>query len=265
MTQDITPHVQGTLADGIYTITISNPAKMNAMSLEMWEKFAACVHDANRNKSVRVIAVTGHGRKAFMSGADISKFSSQRANTIQREKYAIAVREAQTSLMQSPHPTVAIIRGVCMGGGVALALACDLRYCNTRSRFGMPAAKLGLAYAPEGVGQAIKVLGTSRASDLFLTARIFDGQEAARIGFVNEVFPDDLFDTIITQRLNSMAKLAPLSLQAFKKAKRYYLNDENAPSLEEVKASVTACFESQDFAEGQQAFLAKRSPNFKGK
>ncbi len=252
-------------ADGVFHIRISNAARVNAMSLAMWEELARVAAAADDDPDVRVIVLSGEGRKAFASGADISEFAARRNDPEQQARFGAALRAAQHALSESRHPTVAVIRGVCMGGGMALAVACDLRYCTRRARFRMPAGQLGVGYDPDGIKRFVDIVGASRTADLFLTARTFDGHEAARIGLVHEAFDDEVFDIVTTKRIRAISRLAPLSLRAAKLALRHVLNEPGAPDINAVNRAVEACYLSQDHQEGQEAFLGKREPNFTGR
>lgn len=258
-------HLKVDETNGIVTIHICNPARFNAMSLSMWEQMAVIVAQAERSTTTRALVLAGEGDRAFMSGADISEFGRLRNDPEQIARYGLAVNNAQNALSETRHPTIAVIRGICMGGGMGLSLACDLRYCTDDSRFRMPAAKLGLGYARPGVQRMREVLGSARTTELFMTARTFDGIEAARIGMVHEVFARASFDQSVAERIAAVSGNAPLTIRAAKLALRHLAGGENAPSSSEVDAATDACFLSQDYQEGQQAFRDKRPPAFNGR
>lgn len=247
---------------GILRIRIVNPARYNAMSLSMWETLGDSLVQASRRSDLRLIVLQGEGDRAFVSGADISEFGAQRNDPSQTERYDRAVARAQNALTTSPVPTLASIQGVCMGGGMGLALACDLRYCNAAARFRMPAARLGLGYSRDGIKRMCDILGASRVADLFLTARTVDGAEAARIGMVHEVFPNVDFPELVQARIQAVAQNAPLTLRAARLAMRHVLGGAGAPDAQQVDDAVQACFRSQDYQEGQIAFREKRAPAF---
>ncbi|MGN6580884.1 MAG: enoyl-CoA hydratase [Bordetella sp.] len=247
---------------GVLRVRIVNPARYNAMSLSMWEALGDALAQVSRRSDLRAIVLQGEGERAFVSGADISEFGEQRNDPAQTERYDRAVARAQDALTTSPVPTLALIQGVCMGGGMGLALACDLRYCNASARFRMPAARLGLGYSREGVKRMCDILGASRVADLFLTARIVDGAEAGRIGLVQEVFPDADFPALVQARVQTVAENAPLTLRAARLAMRHILGGPGAPDAQQVDDAVQACFRSQDYREGQIAFREKRAPRF---
>ena len=247
---------------GVLRIRIVNPARYNAMSLSMWEALGDALAQASQRPDLRAVVLQGDGDRAFVSGADISEFGAQRNDPAQTARYDRAVARAQEALTTSPVPTLALIQGVCMGGGMGLALACDLRYCNAAARFRMPAARLGLGYGRDGVKRMCDILGASRAADLFLTARTFDGVEAGRIGMVHEVFSDADFPALAQARVQAVAENAPLALRAARLAMRHVLGGPGAPDAQQVDDAVQACFRSQDYQEGQIAFREKRAPAF---
>lgn len=259
------PGVFIAVKDGIGTITLSNPTRHNAMSLAMWQQLEQAVVQLGADNDVRVIAVAGAGSSAFVAGADISEFQQLRSSPADVAAYDQAVESAQVGLSRSPKPTVACIQGVCMGGGIGIALACDLRYGSDQARFGMPAAKLGLGYRLEGMRRAVQLLGPVRCFELFYTARRFDAAQAKEAGVLQEVFANSAYEKGVHARLQSMAKNAPLTIRAAKAAILSTLGGSGAPDGEDVQALVEECFASQDYAEGQAAFREKRAPNFHGR
>ncbi len=249
---------------GVARLVLSNPARYNAMSLGMWHELARLTREADADPAVRVLLLQGDGDKAFVSGADISEFATLRDSPEQVARYADAVREAQQGLSACSKPVVALIRGVCMGGGLGLALACDLRYCADDARFRMPAARLSLGYDLDGTRRMVDILGAARASELFFTARTFDGREAARIGFVHQSYPANELAAAVGEFTTAIAANAPLTLRSAKLSVRHLLGDP-AVDADAVGAAVADCFDSQDYREGQQAFREKRAPRFTGR
>ena len=251
-------------AGGIGVLTVSNPDKFNAMSLSMWRALQAQVLRLAADAQVRVLVLTGAGDRAFVSGADIHGFAADRSGADDIDAYDAAVHAAQSALAQCVKPTVARIGGVCMGGGIGLALACDLRYACAGARFRMPAARLGLGYARAAMEQVVDALGAAAAMDLFLTARTFEGEQALRLGLVHECVDDAAFDALVDQRIAAVAANAPLTLRAAKAAIRDIARPAGAQQRELIDQWVRACFASADYREGQLAFCERRTPQFRG-
>src|ERR1041384_2683493 len=170
---------------GVGYLIFNNPERHNAVSLEMWEAASSFLADFAADKSIRVVVLTGAGGKAFVSGADISKFESERSSKEAIDRYNIAVDHANTAFYQFPKPTIAMIRGYCIGGGVGLAICCDLRIASDNSRFGIPAAKLGRGSGCAGIKRLSDLVGPAFAKEIFFTARQFDAEEARLMGLVN--------------------------------------------------------------------------------
>lgn len=250
---------------GIARITVSNPARHNAMSLAMWISLAGIVTRIGADPTVRVAVLQGEGDKAFVSGADISEFETQRHTADAVRNYDRATADAITALTECPIPVVARIRGVCMGGGLTLASSCDLRYSTRSTRFRMPAARLGIGYPTLGMRRMVEVLGPARAADLFYTARIFDGVEAERIGFVHAAYDDAKFDEGVEQTVAAIAENAPLTVRAAKVGIRHSVSAPGKDDLVAIEKAVEACFESEDYREGRRAFMEKRAPRFVGR
>jgi enoyl-CoA hydratase/carnithine racemase len=246
----------------IATVVINNPARYNAMTLSMWRQLADILTQLKSDDSVRVVVLRGFGDRAFVSGADISEFDAQRSSSDGVAAYDLAVDNAQTALAQFPRPVIAAISGICYGGGLGLALACDLRYASPTAKFRMPAAQLGLGYALKGVKRMVAILGVPNASELFYTGRVCDAQEALRIGLVNSVHAD-----IFTQAASTAAQIAanaPLTIFAAKLAFKTVLANYPDREVAAVDIAVKTCFSSSDYAEGRKAFAEKRTPVFTG-
>ncbi|MDO9279056.1 MAG: enoyl-CoA hydratase [Polaromonas sp.] len=256
-------NVTYTLDAHVATIVLSNEGRFNAMSLAMWQQLAALLGELKNNAAVRAVVLRGDGDRAFVSGADISEFGEQRNSPAGVAAYDRAVDEAQTALAGFPRPVIAAISGICYGGGLGLALACDIRYASKTAKFRMPAARLGLGYALKGVKRMVDVLGVANASELFYTARVCDAQDALKIGLVSSV-QDDCF-LHAAETAAQMSANAPLTIAAAKLAFLTVLAGSSDTDAEKVALAVKTCFESQDYTEGRQAFAEKRPARFVGR
>lgn len=249
----------------IARLGIDNPDRRNAMSLSMWLAVAETMEKIAQSSDIRVVIMRGVGEQAFVSGADISEFKTRRSSSAGVSSYGDAVALAQSRIAQCPVPVIANIHGICMGGGLGLAMSCDLRYATTTTRFRMPAARLGLGYGFSGMQQLVGVVGAARAADIFYTARIFDGVEAERIGLVHQSLAADALDQHVEEIARMIAGNAPLTIKAAKLAIGNAVADPEKRDLQAVEDAVSACFTSQDYTEGSAAFMAKRAPAFTGR
>jgi enoyl-CoA hydratase/carnithine racemase len=220
--------------------------------------------DFAKDDDIRVVVITGAGGKAFVSGADISKFESERANADAQARYNEVVAKANDALYEFPKPTIAMIRGYCIGGGLGLAVCCDLRIASDNSRFAVPAAKLGLGYAFPGIKRLSDLVGPSFTKEIFYTARQFDAAEAQAMGLVNRVLPADRVETYVKDYAETIAGNAPLTVNAVKFIANEAVRDESKRDLARCAALVKQCFDSKDFIEGRRAFMEKRKPAFTG-
>jgi enoyl-CoA hydratase/carnithine racemase len=253
------------VVQAIATLTIDQPAKMNAMTLGMWQNLPACVERAQADPHVRLIVLQGAGKKAFCAGADISQFGENRTGMAATKQYDAAVEAGTYALYRASKPTVALIRGLCFGGGVGLALACDLRFCTAKARFRIPAGRLGLGYAVSNVALLHARLGASHVADLLFTARIVETAEALAMGIVTAAWPDESFDNQAQERIAMIVQNAPLTLQAVKTTLTALQPAHPARDMAQAEASVARCYDSADYREGQAAFAEKRQPVFSGR
>jgi enoyl-CoA hydratase len=245
-------------------VIFNNPERHNAVSLEMWEATARILENFGKDDEVRVVVLTGAGGKAFVSGADISKFEDERANEEAILRYNKTVERANAAIYDYPKPTIAMIRGYCIGGGVGLSLCCDLRICSDNSRFAVPAAKLGLGYGYPGLKKLVDVVGPSFAKEIFYTARQFDAEEARMMGLVNRVVPADELESYVKKYAEMIGDNAPLTIATTKFIVSQVVKEDSQRDLAKCGAMVTRCFESKDYVEGRRAFMEKRKPVFTG-
>lgn len=245
-------------------VIFSNPDKYNAMSLDMWSGLPAAIERFDADPEVRLIVLEGAGSKAFVSGADISQFESQRTDPAAQARYNQAVEAAYLAPPRCSKPVVAKIRGICMGGGLGLAAACDMRFCTDDSRFRMPAGRLGLGYNAIGVRRFLAVFGLQNTLDIFFSARIFDAADALRMGFVTRTATHEAFDEVVDGWCAMVAENAPLTLKALKRTVNQLIRDPDDRDMAAAEAAIKACFDSDDYREGAAAFMEKRKPAFKG-
>lgn len=246
-------------------LTFNNPERHNAMSLEMWEAVAEVIADFAHAAEIRVVVVTGAGGKAFVSGADISKFEDERASTEALARYTRATEGAAAALTTIAKPTIAMIDGYCLGGGMAVALSCDLRICSDTSRFAIPAARLGIGYGYAHLRRLIDQVGPAYAKEILFTARHFDAGEALSMGLVNRVIPSARLEATVAECAESIAENAPLTLAAAKFVVGEVMKEPVERDLEACDRVVQACFDSADYVEGRRAFMEKRKPRFSGR
>jgi enoyl-CoA hydratase/carnithine racemase len=245
-------------------VIFNNPERHNAVSLDMWAATRDILDGFLNDDEVRVVVLTGAGGKAFVSGADISKFESERATMDHTKHYNATVERAYAGIQEFPKPTIAMIRGYCIGGGLGLAVCCDLRICSENSKFAVPAAKLGLGYGYNGLRRLIELVGPGFAKEIFFTARQFDTEEARLMGLVNRVVPEAELESYVKNYAETMAGNAPLTVKAVKYIVGEVLKDESKRNVQRCAEMVEACFASNDFIEGRKAFMEKRKPAFTG-
>ncbi|MBQ13114.1 MAG: enoyl-CoA hydratase [Gammaproteobacteria bacterium] len=251
--------------EGIGWITFNNPARRNAVSMEMWQALAKILNHYQQDSTVRVIIIKGAGEKAFVAGADISEFDKKRSNQQQRDEYEGVFDQAQTALAEFDKPLIAMIQGFCIGGGLAVAVNTDIRIATDDSVFGIPAARLGLGYGYASIKTLVSLVGPSHAKDILFSARFLNTEEALRIGLVNFVVSREHLAKTVLDYANTLVANAPLTIKACKAAISEVVKDSGQDSPEYVDKLVNDCFLSEDYKEGREAFMEKRKPVFRGK
>jgi enoyl-CoA hydratase/carnithine racemase len=251
--------------DAVACIRIDHPDRLNAMSFSMWQDLSKLVARAEADETVRVITLEGSGEKAFCAGADISQFNERRSDAIAVANYESIVSKGISALTNTGKPTVALVKGICFGGGFILALSCDLRFVREDARFRIPAARLGIGYAASNIELMLKKLGVGPTSDILMSARILATDEALRLGVASRVWSHEIFEEAVTEALKTIASNAPLTLKAIKRGIVELMKSEKDRNILAVDRSVSECFESDDYREGQAAFREKREPSFQGR
>jgi enoyl-CoA hydratase len=252
-------------ADGVGVITFNNPEKRNAMSLDMWEGLGHALIELRDNPDIRVVILTGAGDKAFVSGADISQFEKTRHNAEASEEYSKRSAAQRALLANYPKPIIASIRGFCLGGGMQVAMAADIRIASDNSQFGIPAAKLGIAYGYDGLKNLVSLVGPSWARLLMYTGMRIDAAEAVRIGLVDRVVADTELWNATSEIARTISGNAPLAIKAAKITIAQVLKDPEERDMAAIKQIGTDCMDSEDFREGRRAFMEKRKPQFQGR
>ena len=246
-------------------LTVNRPAAHNALNSDVWQRLATATAALAADREVRVIIVRGAGERAFISGADISEFRALRADAAAAVDYDRLSGQAWRALGEAPQPVIAMINGLCFGGGVAVALAADLRFAADHARFAVPAIRLGLAYPMESIERLVHVVGPMHAADILLSGRVLDASEALRMGLINRVEPAASLEAATTAYALAMAEGAPLTVAAHKRAIRESLRPPGERDVAALREAMRRCFDSADYQEGIAAFLEKRSPRFAGR
>jgi enoyl-CoA hydratase/carnithine racemase len=251
--------------DHIATVTFNRPRMRNAFNLAMWTALPGIVDELTRDAAVRGIVFRGAGEEAFASGADISEFKEQRKDRATAEAYNARTSAAYLAMERCPKPTIAMIHGFCMGGAVAIALACDLRFSADTGKFAIPSARLGIVYGLHSVKRLVSLVGPAAAKDILFSARTLDAAEALRLGFVNRVVPAGELSGHTYEYLARVADNAPISVQGAKLIVEAIAEDGGVARKPEIDRLQIAAFESEDYREGTEAFMGKRRPKFVGR
>jgi enoyl-CoA hydratase len=243
----------------------NNPDRRNAVSLEMWQAVDAILEEFDQDDEIRVVVVRGAGDKAFVSGADISEFEKQRSDAEAAEAYGRISGAARARLGSLRKPVIAMIRGFCLGGGLAVAMKTDVRIASEDAQFGIPAARLGVSYAFESVQALTHLVGPAFAKEILYTGRRFMAEEALRIGLINRVTSIDELESVVRDYASTIAGNAPLTIRSAKLVIGEICKDPERRDMAAVETAHRACFDSQDYAEGRRAFMEKRKPAFVGR
>ncbi len=261
-TDKIIAHVDGAIGN----IVFNNPERHNAVSLEMWDAVEIALSEFREIDDVRVIILSGSGGKSFVSGADISKFEKERGSKQATEHYNRRLKLVYDVIENFPKPTISMINGYCIGGGLNLAACTDIRIASDKSKFAMPAAKLALGYPFDAIRRLINAIGPASAKQLMFSAKSIDAERALILGLVQEVVSEDALSNHVETLAETIASNAPLTVAAMKFIAMQVMNsDPDTRDLTTCDAMVAECFKSEDYVEGRNAFMEKRRPNFKGR
>lgn len=246
-------------------MTFDHPERRNAVTQDMWLQIGEILEDFAKDEALRVVVLTGTGDRAFVSGADISQFGANRRNAAEVAESNRLTNAARQALASFPKPTLAMIQGYCLGGGLAIALMCDLRFAAEGSTFGIPAARLGVGYAAPSVDLLQALVGPAYTREILFTGRRFTGEEALRMGLINRLLPSPELAPQVQEYAAMIGANAPLTIRAAKLASTELLKDDTTRDLALVQSAVEACFNSTDYQEGRTAFMEKRPPAFTGR
>jgi enoyl-CoA hydratase/carnithine racemase len=246
-------------------LVFDQPAKKNAINDAMWRGIPQAMERFDADPEVRCVAFRGAGTEAFAAGADISEFENVRSDRGAVAQYDDLLDRVLNSIQGSPKPTLAMIYGFCLGGGVEIALACDLRYCGASAQFGIPAAKLGLAYNIEGHKRLMETVGHARAREIMFLGRRYNADEAFAMGLVQRVLPDAELEPYVDDVINTLCENAPLSIANTKTILEEFVKSSGTADPARMRAAIERCAKSADYVEGRRAFMEKRKPRFTGK
>ncbi len=263
--QSPTQRMQAWLEETTLHIRFNNPARHNALSVDMWEAIPPLLAQAETDERIRLVVFSGAGEKAFVSGADITQFEDMRAAREAVTRYEEMAENALMGIYNFSKPTLSAIRGFCIGGGVNVAISCDIRIASADSVFSIPAARLGLGYRYSAMKNLVDLIGPGAAKDLFFTARKIDAAEAKDLGLISRVCAPDQLPTLLAEYTSALAANAPITVHAGKAITAQILKPSPELDMALCQQLIQGCFASADYAEGRKAFMEKRKPVFKGK
>jgi len=246
-------------------IVFDQPQRRNAINGAMWRGIPPAMARFSEDPAVRCVAFRGAGSEAFSAGADISEFEANRSRSDAVGEYDDLLDRVLHSIQGSPKPSVAMIYGYCLGGGLEIALACDLRYCAGSAQFGIPAAKLGLAYNIEGHKRLLETVGHARAREIMFLGRRYNAEEALAMGLVHQILPTEALENFVGEVLQTLCENAPLSIANTKTIVEEYVKSAGAPDAARMRSAIERCAKSEDYREGRRAFMEKRKPRFTGR
>jgi enoyl-CoA hydratase len=252
-------------AEGIGWLTFNQPERRNAISLLMWDAVTIAIEDFASDAAVRVVVMSGAGGKAFASGADISEFEKTRADADAERAYARRSGRARELLAGLEVPLIAMIQGYCIGGGMATALQADLRIASADSRFGIPAARLGVSYGYAALERLTALAGPALAKEIMFLGRHYTAEQALAMRLVNQVVEPDQLLASVEGIAAEIVRNAPLSIRASKIAIDQIALGPDRQDRARVEAASRDCFDSADYKEGRRAFMEKRTPRFQGR
>ena len=249
--------------DNVAYIKLTYPAQLNVLDIHGWRSLRQVVEEVSQNGEVSCVVIEGEGEQAFSAGSDIKSFLGERNTEDQVREYGSALEGALSALTNCPHPMVALINGICVGGGLEIAACCDLRICGEGSKFGAPINRLGLTMSYTELGPIVRLIGASRTLEILFGGGLITAQKAYDIGLVTTVVPDGTVREEVDSVVENIGSGAPLVNRWHKKFVRNLVDGVDV--TQEMKEEAYEAFQTEDYKEGIQAFLERRKPKFEGR